>query len=176
VVLTGQFVVCVKKLCARSRGCSVFTLDDEVGDGEEKDGGDDALGPEAVDAPLLQDVGFDVAEEESEEEGDLGELEGEPPAAHEGEDADDGVADDAKHGDRDVGAGFGVFIEGARREDGEAAVVDGSAVELFGDGAGRGLGGVHVVDAKGHDGDGDSCYGEQGDQIFHEFDFTYALF
>jgi hypothetical protein len=31
------------------------------------------------------------------------------------------------------------------------------------------------VDAKGHGGDDDSCYGEQGDQIFHGFDFTYVL-
>lgn len=153
----------VVEACARDKGA----------DGQEENGGDDSLGPEAVDAPLLQDVGFDVAEEESEEEADLCELEGEPPAAHEGEDADDGVACNAEHCDGNVRAGFGIFVEGAGREDSEAAVIDGSAIELFGDGAGRGLGRVHVVNAKGHDGDGDSCYGEQGDQIFHVPHSTY---
>ena len=132
------------------------SAEDQAGNGEEEDGCDDALGPEAVDAPLLKDVGFDVAEEGGEEEGYLSDFEEKPPAAHEGEDSDYGVAEDSEHCDGDVVAGLRVFVKGAGREDGEAAVVDGSAVEFFSDGAGRGLGGIHVVDAEGHGGDDDS--------------------
>ena len=130
--------------------------DDQGGDGEQEDCGDDALGPEAVDAPLLEDVGLDVAEEGCEEEGYLSDFEEKPPATHEGEDADCGVAEDSEHCDGNVRAGLRVFVEGARGEDGEAAMVDSSAVKFFGDGAGWGLGGVHVVDAESHGGDYDS--------------------
>ena len=133
------------------------------------------MGPEAVDAPFLQDPGFDVAEEGREEEGDLGYLEGEPPAAQEGDNADGSVAYDSEHCDRNMEAGVGVFVEGAGWEDSEAAVIDGSAIEFFSDGARRGLGWVHVVDAESHGGDDDSCDGEQGDQIFHEVHSTWRV-
>ncbi len=73
------------------------------------------------------------------------------------------------NGDGDVEAGVGVFLEGAGREDGETAVIDGSAIEFFGDGAGRGLGGVHVVDAESHGGDDDSGNCKEGNQILHGF-------
>jgi hypothetical protein len=148
------------------------SAEDQAGDREEEDGGNDALGPEAVDAPLLKDVGFDVAEEGGEEEGYLSDFEEKPPAAHEGEDSDYGVAEDSEHCDGDVVAGLRVFVKGAGREDGEAAVVDGSAVKLFSDCAWRDLGRVHVMDAERHDGDCDSRHGEKGDQVFHVFHFT----
>jgi hypothetical protein len=147
---------------------------DECGDGEEEDGGDNALGPEAVDAPFLEDVSFDVAEEGGEEEADLGEFEDQPPAAHEGEDADDGVACDSEDGDGDVGSGLWVLIEGAGREYGEAAVIDGAAVEFFGDGAGRSESGVHVVNVKSHGGDDNACNRQKSNQILHVLHFTQA--
>ncbi len=84
-------------------------------------------------------------------------------------DGDKGVAGDADVGDGDVEfVGGGIFVEGARGEDGIARVVDGAAVELFGDGAGGSGGGVLVVNAEGEDADEDACDGEQGDEILHE--------
>ena len=118
-------------------------------DTEEKDGSDQSLGPEAVDAPLLQDKGFKVAEEAGAEGADLGEFEEKPPAAQKGEHGEEGIAGDADQGDGNV-RGAGLFVEGAGREDGETAVVDGAAVEALRDGAGRSEAGVHVVDAQGH--------------------------
>ena len=136
--------------------------------GDGHDGGDDALGPEAVDAPLLNDVGLEVGEHEGEEEADLRELEDDPETAGESDEGDQSVADDAKRGDGDVElVAVCIFVEGARREDGVAGVIDGAAVELLGDGTGWRLPGVLVVDAESEDADEDTCDGEQGDQILH---------
>src|SRR5580704_11906035 len=83
----------------------------ESTEGKEEDGRDEALRPETVDTPLLQDIGFEVAEEGGAEEADLSDLEEKPPATHEGEDGDESVAGDADGCDWNV-QGSGLFVEG----------------------------------------------------------------
>jgi hypothetical protein len=146
----------------------------ECAEGEEQDRGDEALRPEAVDAPLLQDVGLEVAEEGGAEEADLRDLEEQPPASHQGQDGDESVADDAYGSYRDMRRA-GLLVEGFGGEDGETAVVNGSAVEALGDGAWGGEAGVHVVNVQRHRGDYDSCHCKQRDQILHGFDFTSTM-
>jgi hypothetical protein len=140
--------------------------DEQDADGQEEDYCDEALRPEAVDTPLLEDEGFEVAEKCGAEEADLGELEEQPPAAHQSGDGDQGVADDSYGGDRDMECA-GLLVEGFGGEDGEAAVVYGAAVELFRDGAWRGEAGVHVVNVQRHRRNHDSRYRKQCNQILH---------
>ena len=148
--------------------CLLAVVEDEVCDGEDEDGGDDGEGVEAVDAPLFDDVGLEVGEEGGAGEADFGGLEGEPIPFGEGEDGDECVADHADDGDGDVGlAGVVGFVEGDGREDGVAAVVDGAAVEFFGDGAGGSVGGILIVDAEGKVGIEDAGDGEKSDEEAH---------
>ena len=112
---------------------------DERDDGAEQDGRNDGLRPDAVDAPLLQDVVLHVGEEGGEGEADLRDLQEEEvatgePAGPEREAGDDCIAENAEDGDRDVELlRVRGFIKAGGREDGEAGVVDCAAVELFGD-------------------------------------------
>jgi hypothetical protein len=147
--------------------------EEEFGDRGQDDGSDDNLRPDAVDAPFFDDVGLEVGEEGGAEEADAGEFEDDAQAAEQREDGDEAVADDSDGGDGDVQAlGVGVFIEGTGGEDGVAAVVDGAAVELFGDGAGGGGTGVHVVDAEGQGAVDETGHGKQGDEVFHAYHST----
>src|ERR1700742_3178932 len=84
--------------------------DPEVQCGEQNDGCDDALRPDAVDAPLLNHILFKIGEDECAEATDLCGLKGEEIAAQEREDGDQNVADDADGGDGDVALAVGVFI------------------------------------------------------------------
>ena len=74
----------------------------EGGGGEKDDSGDDGLRPDAVDAPLLQDVGLEVGEHACGGEADLRKLQHGPPAPQHGEDDHQPVADDAEGRDGDV--------------------------------------------------------------------------
>src|ERR1700722_15347963 len=141
---------------------------DEGSQSEEKNCCDEGLRPEAVDAPLLEDVGFEVGEEGGAEEADLGEFEEQPPASHGGGEGDAPVAGDADGCHWNVHCA-GLLVEGSGGEDGETAVVDGAAVEALGDGAWGGEAGVHVVNVQCHGGDYDSSYCKQGDQKLHGF-------
>jgi hypothetical protein len=129
---------------------------DEDSYGQEENGGHDALRPEAVDAPFLHNVGFEVAEEAGAQEANLCGFKEQPPASGEREDGDQGVADDADGGYGDVLCAGG-FVEGFGGEDGEAAVVDCAAVKVCCDRAGRCEAGVHVMDVQCHRRNDDAC-------------------
>jgi hypothetical protein len=149
-------------------GLAGAMIHDQGDDGEREDGSDDGHGVEAVDAPFLDDVFLEEGEEGGAGEADFGGLQGEPIAFGEGEDGDERVADDADDGDGDVDlAGVLGFVEADGREDGVAAVVDCAAVEFFGDGAGRGGGGILVVDTEGERGIEDAGECEKSDEEAH---------
>src|ERR1700735_3167556 len=107
-------------------------------------------------------MGFDVAEVEREAETAEGEEEGDPALAQDGEEADEGIAEQAEGGDGEAGAGSGSGDVGiARRAEmpedavdgGIGTAIDGAAVPVSVDVAGLGAGGVMDVQSEGGDDD-----------------------
>ena len=119
---------------------------------EQDDARDDGLRDDAVQAPDLEDVGFDPGEIEGEEAASGRGQEGEAVAAGESEDQQRGVAGDADDGDRNDVAG--------EMQDGEVGMVDDAAVPVGVDVAG--FGGKGVVDVQGQTGDDDAERGKEG--------------
>ncbi len=100
-------------------------------DAAQQNGRNDDLRPDAIDAPLAQDVGLHIAQEGRAGEADFRRLKGEPGPARQCKHGDQRVSHDAEGGDGDVQAtGTGSLVEGFGRKHGEARVVDCAAIPV----------------------------------------------
>jgi hypothetical protein len=143
--------------------------------GDKSDQSDKSLGDDTVEAPDLEDVGFDVTEVKGEGESGDSKKESEPAAAEEGGEGDGGVSKNAGERDGKAGPGCGAVVdvgiagfaevEEDAVEGGVGASVDPAAVPVGIDVAGLDTGGV--VDVEGEGGDQDAGEGEDDDQVSH---------
>lgn len=139
---------------------------------QQRHQGNDPQRDDAVDAPDLEDVFFNVGEVEG--EGEAGKSNHEQQAvkpakgerAHEdvSEDTGDGYGSSVKNGVHKVDTGGG---EKSVKQ-GEGAVIDDAAIPALVDAAG-GVAVFAVVLTQGEGGDGDAEEREDEEKIFHEF-------
>src|SRR6266702_907606 len=97
----------------------------------------DALRPKTIDAPLANDIRFDVTEEGGAKKTDAGQFQNNPNPSEESEYSDQGVSDNSDHSHGNVqpaGPRLSVLIEvifGERRKHRVLTVVDGPTIETF---------------------------------------------
>ena len=122
---------------------------------------------------------LDKGEATGEEEADLAEFECEEVEPRECDSDDDRVRGDTGNGHRQVTGAIGVLVEGARRKDRPARMVNDAAIEVFRHSAGRCRGRVlqvHLERQIGHEATANGKQGNEESQKSHvDSDFTGSI-